>query len=137
LEQREGRVHRYKGHAVRKNLAKSLGSSAAIVDGSDPWEEIFEMARGFRANGSDIVPYWVYQIDGGAHIERHVPALPLSIESEHLSALKRSLVVYRMVFGQSRQEDLMKYLLDHVAESDIKRISEEMRITLEPPMVET
>ncbi len=25
LEQREGRVHRYKGHAVRKNLARDFG----------------------------------------------------------------------------------------------------------------
>ena len=132
LEQREGRVHRYKGHAVRKNLAKRLGPSAALVDGSDPWENIFETARGLRTNGSDIVPYWVYQTDGGAHIERHVPALPLSIESLHLEDLKRSLVVYRMVFGQSSQEDLIKYLLDHFPESEIKRITEDLRITLEP-----
>jgi hypothetical protein len=132
LEQREGRVHRYKGHAVRKNLAKLLRPTAALVDGSDPWEEIFEIARGQRTSGSDIVPYWVYQIDGGAHIERHVPALPLSIESEHLENLKRSLVVYRMVFGQSSREDLLKYLLDQFPESEIKRISEDLRISLEP-----
>lgn len=132
LEQREGRVHRYKGHAVRKNLAKSLGAGAALADGSDPWEEIFEIARGQRVDGSDIVPYWVYQTEGGAYIERHVPALPMSIESEHLEDLKRSLVVYRMVFGQSSQEDLIKYLLDHFPESEIKRITEDLRIRLEP-----
>ena len=28
LEQREGRVHRYKGHAVRKNVAAEYGSAA-------------------------------------------------------------------------------------------------------------
>ena len=134
LEQREGRVHRYKGHAVRKNLAKRLRPSAASADGRDPWEEIFEIARGQRTNGSDIVPYWVYQIDGGANIERHVPALPLSVESEHLEDLKRSLVVYRMVFGQSSQEDLIKYLLDHFPESEIQRISDELRIRLDPPL---
>ena len=78
------------------------------------------------------MPFWVYQIEGGAQIERHVLALPLSAEQEQLAALKRALVVYRMVFGQSRQEDLTRYLLDHVPASEISRIADEMRITLEP-----
>ncbi len=38
-----------------------------------------------------------------------------------------------MVFGQNRQEDLTNYLLDNVPASEIKRVSEELRITLEPP----
>jgi hypothetical protein len=59
-----------------------------------------------------------------------------SFEREQLSALKRSLVVYRMVFGQNRQEDLTNYLLDNVPASEIKRVSEELRITLEPPSIE-
>ena len=135
LEQREGRVHRYKGHAVRKNLAKTVLPVSAAKQGSDPWQEMFEIAKGARASTtSDIVPFWVYQIDGGAQIERHVPSLPLSKEQEQLALLKRALVVYRMVFGQSRQEDLTRYLLDHVSPSEINHIAEEMRITLEPPL---
>ncbi len=134
LEQREGRVHRYKGHAVRKNLAKTIVPLNAAKNGSDPWEEMFEVAKRDRVSTrSDIVPFWVYQIDGGAQIERHVLSLPLSKEREQLALLKRALVVYRMVFGQSRQEDLTRYLLDHVPPSEINRIAEEMRIMLEPP----
>lgn len=135
LEQREGRVHRYKGHAVRKNVARGFRSSIASTAGNDdPWEGMFDAAKNARSKGgSDIIPFWVYQLEGGAHIERHVPALPLSSEREQLSALKRSLVVYRMVFGQNRQEDLTNYLLDNVPASEITRISEELRITLEPP----
>jgi hypothetical protein len=133
LEQREGRVHRYKGHAVRKNVAKSVFPLKAAKNGSDPWQEMFEIARSGRdLTRSDIVPFWVYQINGGAQIERHVPSFPLSKENEQLELLKRALVVYRMVFGQSRQEDLTRYLLDHVSSSDINRIADEMRITLEP-----
>jgi hypothetical protein len=133
LEQREGRVHRYKGHAVRKNLAKSVIPLNAAKEGSDPWLEMFEIAKVRRTpTSSDIVPFWVYQIDGGAQIERHVPSLPLSKEQEQLALLKRALVVYRMVFGQSRQEDLTRYLIDHVPSSEINRIADEMRITLEP-----
>ena len=32
LEQREGRVHRYKGHAVRKNVALAHGAGALASD---------------------------------------------------------------------------------------------------------
>jgi hypothetical protein len=56
------------------------------------------------------VPYWIFAPEGGARIERYVPALPLSRETERLSQLKRSLAAYRMVFGQPRQEDLMEYV---------------------------
>jgi hypothetical protein len=87
------------------------------------------------STNSDIVPFWLYQIDGGAQIERHVPSQRLSREQEQLALLKRALVVYRMVFGQSRQEDLTRYLRDHVSQSEIHRVAEEMRITLEPSLV--
>src|SRR5690606_9916008 len=40
LEQREGRVHRYKGHAVRKNVAAVHGDSAVTSDGTDPWRAL-------------------------------------------------------------------------------------------------
>src|SRR3954464_258263 len=41
LEQREGRVHRYKGHAVRKNLAQKYGLSEVKHTSGDPWEQLF------------------------------------------------------------------------------------------------
>ena len=52
LEQREGRVHRYKGHAVRRNLAGALGRDAAAPGDKDPWTWMFEEgARRRRAAG--------------------------------------------------------------------------------------
>jgi len=84
---------------------------------------------------SDLVPFWVYPLDDGAKIERHVPALPLSREVERLLALRRSLVVYRMVFGQTRQEDLVRYLLERLPESEIQRVTNELRVDLSPPRV--
>ena len=56
----------------------------------------------------------IFPLTDGAHIERHVPALPLSRDARQLEALKRSLAVYRMVFGQPRQDDLMAFLLDRL-----------------------
>src|SRR5438874_11911581 len=40
LEQREGRVHRYKGHAVRKNLAAKFGLAAVGNASGDPWDAL-------------------------------------------------------------------------------------------------
>ena len=37
LEQREGRVHRYKGHAVRTNVAAAYGARPEVVAADDPW----------------------------------------------------------------------------------------------------
>ncbi|MDQ3818009.1 MAG: hypothetical protein M3362_09985 [Acidobacteriota bacterium] len=136
LEQREGRVHRYKGHAVRKNLVLKYQSAGLPDVLNDPWEELFVAGKKDRAAGtSDLVPFWVFPLEGGAHIERHVPALPLSRDRERFEILRRSLAVYRMVFGQSRQEDLTAYLLAQLPESEVGRVSEELRINLEPPPV--
>ncbi len=134
LEQREGRVHRYKGHAVRKNLASKFGLGAIGAAPSDPWDLIFEAAvRERPAGSSDLMPFWVYPLPGGAAIERHLIALPLSRDASRMEALRRTLAVYRMVFGQSRQEDLVSYLLAHIPEQEIGPIVEKLRIDLTPP----
>jgi hypothetical protein len=131
LEQREGRVHRYKGHAVRKNLASREASAAFTSVGHDPWAALFDAGVASRATtDSDLVPYWVYPLAGGAHIERHVPALPLSRDLVRLHALRRSLVLYRMVFGQSQQEDLITYLQKYLPESEIPGVAASLRIDL-------
>jgi len=134
LEQREGRVHRYKGHAVRRNLALRHGGTVARDGQADVWQAMFERASVERPAGtSDLVPYWIYPVDGGESIERHVPALPLSRDAERFIALRRSLAVYRMVFGQPRQEDLVAYLLSHLSKEQIERLSTELRVDLSPP----
>jgi len=139
MEQREGRVHRYKGHAVRKNLANFYGiNKTKVGKGSDPWDALFVYGKQDRdENATDLVPFWVYPLEGGAKIERHVPALPLSRDRERLFALRRSLVVYRMVFGQARQEDLVEYVLSRFPESEVSRITQELSINLEPPTAKT
>ena len=134
LEQREGRVHRYKGHAVRKNVAAEFSAEALGGNGSqDLWAEVFEIARQ-RTAGSDrgLVPYWLYPRPNGAFIERHVPHLPLSRDARQLEALKRSLAVYRMVFGQPRQDDLMAYLLDRLTPEELQELEPLLRVDLTP-----
>jgi len=132
LEQREGRVHRYKGHAIRKNVAERHRTTAFARRTVDPWETMFvEASRQVPRGGlRDIEPYWVY--DGSAHIERHVPILPLSREVEQLARLRRSLAAYRLVFGQPRQEDLADYLRDRMTPEDLTRLVDQLRIDLTP-----
>ncbi len=114
LEQREGRVHRFKGHAVRKNVAAAYGHQLTFKN-ADPWEELFEIAVRERADGhNDLVPYWI--CPGEAGIERFVPIIPLSREVTKKQRLLRTLGAYRLVLGQPRQDDLLAYLgedIDH------------------------
>ncbi len=130
FEQREGRVHRYKGHAVRKNVAQAFGE-AALHDGErDRWEAMFARACDARpAGSSDVIPFWI-QLDGDARIERHIPALPLSSDRLRAERLRASLAVYRMVFGQPRQEDLVTYLLERVPAEAHPALMDELRIDL-------
>ena len=132
LEQREGRVHRFKGHAIRKNVAARHRAAAFSRRAVDPWEAMFNEAsaqvtsREFR----DIEPYWVYE--GEAKIERQVPLLPLTREVDQLQRLRASLAAYRLVFGQPRQEDLVAYLGDRMPAEELAELSEKMRIDLTP-----
>ena len=131
LEQREGRIHRYKGHAIRKNVALKYGLLPVQEASQDPWEALFLEAKKDRPSGSnDLVPYWVF--DGPNKIERIVPILPLSRDQNRLWRLLRTLVVYRMAFGQSSQEDLVRFLVERLPQDQIERAIDELRIDLSP-----
>lgn len=130
LEQREGRIHRYKGHAVRKNVAARYFTS---LNGNwcDPWEWMFNLACEESDDKSQIVPYWVFE--GNAMIERHIPVLPLSRDARMLPGLKTALAIYRMVFGQPRQDDLLEYLMRRLTPEKLAAAMECVRINLTPP----
>ncbi len=109
LEQREGRVHRYKGHAVRKNVA-ARHRAAALALHDDPWDAVFAAAREARRPGaSDIEPFWIATAPDGAQIERYIAAMPLSREEQQRDRLLRTVGAYRLVIGQPRQDDLLRY----------------------------
>ncbi|WP_167320921.1 DEAD/DEAH box helicase [Desulfomicrobium baculatum] len=137
LEQREGRVHRYKGHAVRKNVADAFGLNALAGTstlGKDPWRILFEQAHATRNDGcNDLVPYWIFETEGGAKVERRILAIPYSRDEGRYRRLQRSLALYRMVFGQPRQEDLLEYLISQFGPDQASHIAERWSIRLEPP----
>ena len=102
------------------------------VDGVRPWTALFDLKFSRKPEDTDIVPFWVYPLEGGAHIERHVPALPMSRDEFRAEQLRRSLTVYRMAFGHSRQEDVVKYLLGKFEAGDVEAMSRELCIDLAP-----
>ena len=132
LEQREGRVHRYKGHAVRRNIAATLGPdllASGLAAGVDPWNELFAIAITKRSAGDgEMVPYWVFH-EGPAKIERHVPVIPFSREAANLPGLRKTLAAYRLAFGQPRQEELVEFLGANLSDEELGRL----RIDLSPP----
>jgi len=132
LEQREGRVHRYKGHAVRKNIAARWGAKIALNVAGDPWQQMFDAADAEPGRPNDLVPYWLYPVTDGAMIERHLPLLPLSRDGQQLPLLKHALAIYRMVFGQPRQDDLLEYLSQHLSVDQLTEKLQELRIDLTP-----
>ena len=132
LEQREGRVHRYKNHAVRRNVAADH-RAGALQGGGDPWSHAFRLAAAHRdPTQGDLVPFWIYPKVGGAHIERHVLALPLSRDLDRLESLRSALAVYRLAFGQARQDDLVAYLVSRLGQAGAEQLAARLKIDLRP-----
>ena len=140
LEQREGRVHRYHGHAIRKNIAEKVGAKA--IDGASvalardepitPWELAYRFADDEFSSDGGLVPHWVFA-EGDARIQRRSPVLPLSRDAGRVVALRRSLAVYRMVFGQPRQDDLLEFILREVPDDRREDLAAALTIDLSPP----
>ncbi|MCR1767720.1 helicase-related protein [Burkholderia glumae] len=126
LEQREGRVNRYKSLVVRRRVAEYCADTPVAADGGDVWAAWFEHAKSARrlaadTRSSDLVPYW-HMPAGQARIERFVPFLPMSREATRLDELLKILSLYRLAFGQPRQQELLENLL--CREFDIAEIAE-------------
>ncbi len=113
IEQREGRVHRFSGHAVRKNVASQYRASAFESVEGNPWPALFNAAYNDRTDEvkeklGDLWPWWVFP--GESKIETWTPSLPFSKDVEREQRLQRLRAIYRMAFGQPRQEELAALL---------------------------
>jgi hypothetical protein len=112
-----------------KNVALKHGSEPNGGGLSDPWASMFGAAEECRPTGStEIWPFWVYPVEGGAKIERHVPAMALSRDVARLERVRKMSGLYRMVFCQVRQEDLLTCL----ARLDASDCSRSLLIDLHP-----
>ncbi|ABV86596.1 DEAD/DEAH box helicase [Shewanella pealeana] len=131
IEQREGRVNRYKSLVVRQRIAENytpdLGSK------TDVWEQLFEKAANGDTNKtSDLEPYWFIP-NGTAKIERIVPTYPMSKEVAKYAEVKRILVLYRLAFGQPRQQELLESFTDcDIENEEFNRVKDSLIIDLAP-----
>ncbi|MGV2981763.1 C-terminal helicase domain-containing protein [Camelimonas sp. ID_303_24] len=132
IEQREGRVHRYKNHAVRRNVVAAFSATPlAAQSRQSPWVSMFEAAQAdevSKGRSGDIIPFWVYP--GNHKIERVVLIPPFSREKERYKDLITSLATYRLAFGQPRQDELIS-LFSGMDDDFIQELSE-LQISLRP-----
>lgn len=112
LEQREGRINRFKSLAIRRNVAM-LAQKAEF----QTWDDMFEtVASELKGDNSDMVPYWCLPTERLAEerrarlqkIERIVPLYPMSLDHGRYDRLIKVLTLYRMTLGQPRQEELVE-----------------------------
>ena len=134
LEQREGRVLRYKGHAVRLNVARTIGLTGIPADldpaCSDPWAAMFGVAA-TRGYANPLAPFWVYDSgENPVRVRRVLPVLKCSREHAALPRLRERLATYRLVLGLPRQEDLLATLERNGVTAEQAR---DWRIDLSPP----
>ena len=109
LEQREGRIQRYAGLAVRRRLAKLLQDEVGIdaAGSGSLWSAMENAAHARFRDDSGLSPWWVLK---GAHVERFVFSLPQSRDLEKFKLLKEQRLIYRLTLGQPNQEDLLEFL---------------------------
>lgn len=108
LEQREGRVQRYAGLAVRRRLAEKLGSNILVEERTtgSPWHELQQAAEEM-ADASGLKPWWVLD---KAEICRHVFERPFGRDMARFARLREQRMIYRLALGQPNQEDFIEVL---------------------------
>ena len=115
IEQREGRINRYKGLVIRQNLVKKYSRYVSKDSEKDAWKAIFEVAEEMEGKGKglcEMVPYWHTEADDELKIERFVPLYSFSRDIDKYNELQKILVYYRMTFGQPRQEELINAIAE-------------------------
>jgi hypothetical protein len=118
LEQREGRINRFKCLAVRQNIARRYGKEFS-------WDDMFSCAaRDMKGAWPDLVPYWCLPDLGGeaVKIERIVPMYPFSQDQLRYDRIIKILSLYRLTLGQPRQEELISILDKELAEDQYKEL---------------
>lgn len=128
FEQREGRVHRYGGHAIRRNIAQKHRSDALRAGSKNVWDAAYAAADECSRELGEFAPFWVYP--GNAQIERHLLPYPLSTDIKRAGQLKKDLALYRLALGQPRQEDMLKLIGER---DDAEQVAQQQGLDLRPP----
>lgn len=110
LEQREGRIRRYGGLAIRKWITKAIWNKKMHVKAfSSPWAKLEKMAEREFGDAAGLSPWWICQ---GAEVKRLIIDMPASEQKHRLEVLRHQRLLYRLALGQPNQEDLLEALSD-------------------------
>lgn len=138
LEQREGRINRFKNLAIRQQIARRYGKTLAreLDAKDDVWESLFDIAdraERRKTGKCDLVPFWHVETDKDLRIERVIPLYPFSVDHSRLRHILRTLTIYRLAFGQPRQAEMIDHLLErNLTKEEIQQVREKLMIDLSP-----
>lgn len=109
LEQREGRVQRYAGLAIRRRLGADLGPAVLQGDegASSPWRSLAALAESQLSDEAGLSPWWILP---QARVKRHVFERPFGRDGLRYKTLREQRFIYRLALGQPNQEDLLEIL---------------------------
>ena len=139
-EQKEGRIHRYMGHAIRRNLAEQFFKSKPSIEriSQNIWSYIVQQANVSTENKSSqgLQPFWLSSSTN--------PKVKIQIASYHYQfgkekrlseQLSRQVTGYRLAFGHANPQGLLDYFATK-EDSVIAQISVQA-LNLSPKMNET
>jgi hypothetical protein len=95
--------------------------------------EIAEQEECKNLEKPEIVPYWHTEALDELKLERIIPLLPFSKDISIYKELTSILAIYRLTFGQPRQEELVKAIKENVYdESNLKELYDKLLLQLCP-----
>jgi len=152
LEQREGRLNRYNCYSIREMISRDYPLTSTVgynqlkmapapaEKGNDcsrglPWQWIFDAIEAEPMSDQSfkqgLYPHWIYVPRTGKLeiLRRHLLFYSNSKDSLQYKRLKRDLALYRLVFGQPRQEDIVRKIRERLGdEVDEKLLHEYLPI---------
>lgn len=138
LEQREGRINRYDGLSIRRNIANDFPLSTVLPQvGENLWNSVFDvLSQKSHGNGRSkhgLFPHWIYQgqpangssiVPDQSIIKRHLLFYSGSRDCQRYSELKNALALYRLVFGQPRQQDILEQVFSKRNTKELHEIND-------------
>lgn len=136
FEQREGRIHRFKGHVIRLNVAKKFKAEIIQNDTLFIWDQLFYLAEKHERPKAkfpcDLIPCWHVEIKEGYSIERLVPLYPFSKDIDKYRNMLKVLAFYRLTFGQPRQDELIEAMAESGMDDSEKILLTNLMLNLTP-----
>jgi len=140
IEQREGRINRFKSFVIRKKLAELISDEEIEKYNNEGsiWSALFACGKELNMeDNSGIKPYWYLDSkdneEQSTMIERFVPIHKYSKDLNKYEQLKATLGLYRLTFGQPRQEELIEAFKEsQLTSEEIDTLRKTLLINLSP-----